>query len=1386
MDGACGEDFDEAFLHELDAVVAAAMQHSRTENESASSGSSSNGSSEQQGAAQISRDSAMLEQSCSTGGSLKPACYDEAPNIVGVYRWAIDDIAVQDDTAANGSADDNIGQGELTVNCRQGRTGALHVINVLITAAGGCSSAMDIPRNAISRFCINEDSSTPRDPSPAAQEPKPFTLLLGLRIGCSIIMRGVVLHEEPHRQSLSITGGHSRNSSGCRTSGSTETTTYTVSGEDAVAALTANCIPKPSTLQSVAPLALPTATPERRRLAPTEFLTPPSNVIADLPPQGGGDIDGEGRNPLLEVGVPDTVLAKLAHDFDLDGVDDGPSGLSSSSSSSLSGSKRPPPGTRSSGGSDSVGAKNVEIPPTPPATGRRNGWGSGVADNDEIQPVPTHPVGTAEPSKDKRQGEDDISQGLSISVQNLPSAPGSDVVEEETGESFKSFRGDDGDGGGGESSGGRASGCSGDCEHVHRVALPKKGEEADVPDGEWRRPLVASPSNRRRSAAGRRKPKVRDGSRNGSRGSVVLHLDHDNKDEGGGRVSGVGKLGATAAEEIGELGAVSANQRVRTIDDNDADVRGGGGGGWGEGEHEGRIEAHSKKRPLAAGGSRKRGKTTPPPPPPPSSWLALRRALHERYRDSEEHRAAEQTEAEAAERERHGWGGSGTNGARGGRGGEVMYPGLRVFWRQEQAFTYADALGSRLSPADAAGYKVLSFETSATGSRKFLVCDVRRFEEHYPYTALPDRSLLRHLLRPEPPIRSAPDPSPSSPSLSSPPQRQPCLGSVDAGGGKGGGEASDGEPQTNETALGPSATTTSPSLPLEAPNKRQQQEYQQQVALAVREEVSAARVSAAAAGPLKRNPEQAPDSCSSSLPSPQSPLGHVYEIIREGRPCRMYFDLEFARACNPGLDGEELVRSWINVVAGKLHQDFGITVGGANFLDLDSSTPKKFSRHLILHLPGDQLFQDNSHVGRFVNSLADDLESWRPPPPRPSADPPSSYSSGATAVPTSGASRTTAAPGEATVDRPKRPDESDCASHDGDGSGYGDRCGRGALESLWVKDPDGRTVLFADVSVYTRNRCFRLLGSSKFSKSVALRVAGTNQRPLEHMVWKGNGRVSPRTSSPQPRDVARTLLHDSLVVPATLRSAEERHLTVGGGTGQHRYSRFGRSQTHPSSSRGQPQQWSGHGPMSLDKGGRCCSCCGLEGHGRGGSCSRQGSSSGLCGTDGNGWKITSQGFGVSPFPAVDSFLRTLICQGGTRGELRQWSYTASEVPLPPQQRHDFEDSGAGAGLARPRSESAPPVAAVRKLTHQIANNRWCWNIRRAHKSNHVFLVTDLSRGEVRQHCHDQECQRSGYRSNPVRLPLGAAPSKDDLEAFELELGLAAAMRESPGDWVAVA
>lgn len=143
---------------------------------------------------------------------------------------------------------------------------------------------------------------------------------------------------------------------------------------------------------------------------------------------------------------------------------------------------------------------------------------------------------------------------------------------------------------------------------------------------------------------------------------------------------------------------------LRLDDDDDDDDGNGDNSDHGDGEvsgiHSG-AGLRRQKRPLAvgrsgdhpvSGDSGKRGKLSPSPRARPlpslqataqssetkgaASWLALRRALHERYRDSEEHRAAEHTAADASER---GWGlgGSGSKGGNGGWGGEVMSPGLR-------------------------------------------------------------------------------------------------------------------------------------------------------------------------------------------------------------------------------------------------------------------------------------------------------------------------------------------------------------------------------------------------------------------------------------------------------------------------------------------------------------------------------------------------------------------------------------------------------------------------------------------------------------------------------------------------------------------------------------
>jgi len=52
---------------------------------------------------------------------------------------------------------------------------------------------------------------------------------------------------------------------------------------------------------------------------------------------------------------------------------------------------------------------------------------------------------------------------------------------------------------------------------------------------------------------------------------------------------------------------------------------------------------------------------------------------------------------------------------------------------------------------------------------------------------------------------------------------------------------------------------------------------------------------------------------------------------------------------------------------------YDLTCSRKFIIDLDSSTPTKFSRHLIFHLPG-AVFKDNIHAGNFVRHICALLE----------------------------------------------------------------------------------------------------------------------------------------------------------------------------------------------------------------------------------------------------------------------------------------------------------------------------------------------------------------------------------------------------------------------------
>ncbi|MED6118313.1 hypothetical protein PIB30_001542 [Stylosanthes scabra] len=162
-----------------------------------------------------------------------------------------------------------------------------------------------------------------------------------------------------------------------------------------------------------------------------------------------------------------------------------------------------------------------------------------------------------------------------------------------------------------------------------------------------------------------------------------------------------------------------------------------------------------------------------------------------------------------------------------------------------------------------------------------------------------------------------------------------------------------------------------------------------------------------------------------------SKIRHHYEVIQEGLPCHLYFDLEFDKRVNIGKDGDEMVDLLISVVLAAFQEKYSIHVDLDWIVELDSSTKDKFSRHLIIRIPKVS-FKDNSHAGAFVSEICSRIQNAR--------------------------------------ETDKR------------------------FEKLFVmKDSscNGSTShLFVDTAVYTRNRCFRLFLSSKAGKSSFLLPTG--------------------------------------------------------------------------------------------------------------------------------------------------------------------------------------------------------------------------------------------------------------------------------------------------------
>ena len=107
------------------------------------------------------------------------------------------------------------------------------------------------------------------------------------------------------------------------------------------------------------------------------------------------------------------------------------------------------------------------------------------------------------------------------------------------------------------------------------------------------------------------------------------------------------------------------------------------------------------------------------------------------------------------------------------------------------------------------------------------------------------------------------------------------------------------------------------------------------------------------------------------------PQRHHYEILRESRPCHLYFDLEFCSVANPHSDGEAMVRTLCTEIRAALGEAFfDGSCPQCRIVDLDSTTAIKFSRHLIVRVTG-AAFSDTSQVGIFVRGMLASLSQRR-------------------------------------------------------------------------------------------------------------------------------------------------------------------------------------------------------------------------------------------------------------------------------------------------------------------------------------------------------------------------------------------------------------------------
>lgn len=505
---------------------------------------------------------------------------------------------------------------------------------------------------------------------------------------------------------------------------------------------------------------------------------------------------------------------------------------------------------------------------------------------------------------------------------------------------------------------------------------------------------------------------------------------------------------------------------------------------------------------------------------------------------------------------------------------------------------------------------------------------------------------------------------------------------------------------------------------------------------------------------------------------------HVYEIIRDGFPCRLYFDLEFHKPSNPGVDGDALTSRWISLVVWKVQSLLGFCLGPEHVIVLDSTTADKFSKHLMLQVPSgthysglgyfglrdrEVLFANYSVVGKLVEALVADITE----------------------------DITLGGLNAHQQQQHQQEPQQELVNIAG-------RRPKPEFAEFWVRKKDGGSVCFVDLGVYTRNRAFRILFSSKYQKNVELKLAMADRRRYGGFPAGVDGSDTGLCLPMTRAAMARSLLARTFVVPYDIFADESQAASST-------RKRKAAHEAAPEGERGGEDKGDGEGEGE-QKGGSSANPQAVEGAeanasaapapyafsyllldlshvdlaiaqvdlGFEGTYRAAGASDSSLGNSRvarnaaasvshhprslnllshstkesrDEWKkreleCSKQLRQPSPFPPLDQYLEiNHASHGGTKGHLQSWTIY-------------------GQPSAVASSSSAPSPGGCNlpglKIRYQVANNKFCKNVQRQHKSNGIQLEVDLVLRTVTQTCWDPECR--GFRSAPINIP---APVKLD-------------------------